>query len=258
MLYQELIKHKDILQKQIQQLKQQLTQYPEGHLICIKNGKYTKNVHVQNSIKTYIPKKNMKFAKKLAAKKYLTASLNDLLKEQNAINAFLKHYQNYTSQTEQLISNPSYQKLISASFTPASNELAEWAAESYEKNPSHQEHLRHFCLSGHLVRSKSEVLIDQSLFTHQIPFRYECALKLGDLIFYPDFTIRHPENGQLFYWEHFGLMDSPAYSQNAFQKLQIYNSHGYVPTINLITTFETKRNPLTIKTIEAVIQQYFL
>lgn len=83
------------------------------------------------------------------------------------------------------------------------------------ENPVHPEHLKHPCLSGHLVRSKSELLIDQALFTHQIPFRYECALKLNDLTLYPDFTIRHPETGQFFYWEHFGMMDSPTYSQNA-------------------------------------------
>ena len=82
--------------------------------------------------------------------------------------------------------------------------------------------------------------------------------ELGEIRFYPDFTIRHPENGQLFYWEHFGLMDSPSYSQNAFQKLQIYSAHGYIPSINLITTFETKQKPLNAKTIDNILQQYFL
>ncbi len=31
------------------------------------------------------------------------------------------------------------------------------------------------------------------------------------------------------------MMDSPAYSQNAFNKLQLYNAHGIIPTINDFT-----------------------
>ena len=205
-----------------------------------------------------IPRKNLDFARKLAHKKLLTAQLEDLLHEENAVNDFLKHYQNHISKTEKLLSKPAYQELIFSSFHPASYKLAEWASSSYEHNSSHPEQLRHPCFSGHMVRSKSEVLIDQSLFTHQIPFRYEYALKLGDLTFFPDFTIRHPQSGEYFYWEHFGLMDHPAYSQNAFQKLQIYSAHGYIPTINLITTFETKEHPLNIETIENIIRQFFL
>lgn len=258
MLYQELLSRKKTLEEQIYKPNQKLALYPEGHLLCIKNGKYIKNIHVQDSKHTYIPKKDFAFVQKLAEKKYLSASLEDLKNEQTSIDSFLNHYQHHTSKVRQLMENPAYRKMISASLKPLSDELAAWADEPYERNPSHPEHLKHPCLSGHLVRSKSEVLIDQTLFTHQIPFRYECALKCNDLTLYPDFTIRHPETGQFFYWEHFGMMDSPTYSQNAFQKLQFYSSCGYIPTINLITTYETKEHPLTMETIENLVRQHFL
>lgn len=258
MLYQELLTRKKTLDEQIQKLQQKLTLYPDGHLICVKNGKYVKNIHAKNGTNTYIPKKDFSFAKTLAEKKYLSASLEDLLKEQNAIAAFLKHYYHYTSKVQSLMENPVYREVITSSIKPLSDELASWACAVYDKNSSHPEQLRHSCFSGHSVRSKSEALIDQALFFHQIPFRYECVLKLDDLTFYPDFTIRHPETGQFIYWEHFGLMDSPSYSQSAFQKLQIYSSHGYIPTINLITSYETRNHPLTTEKIENLIQQYFL
>lgn len=258
MLYQELCIRQNNLENQIRKIEQQLAQYPEGDLICIQNGKYTKNIHLLNKIKKHIPKKNSVFTQQLAEKKYLTARLHDLLTEQKAIHSFFKHYQHYTPEVEQLMHKPAYRNLICSSLKPFSVELAKWAAEPYDKNETHPDQLRHSCLSGHIVRSKSEALIDQALFSHQIPFRYECILQLGEISFYPDFTIRHPQSGQLFYWEHFGLMDSPSYSQNAFQKLQVYNAHGYVPTINLITSFETKQHPLTAKIIETIIQHYFL
>lgn len=257
-MYQKLMKHRDILQKQIQELKLRLGQYPEGYLLCSKNGKHSQNFHVQNHVKTYIPAKNRGFAEKLAEKKYISAHLDDLIHERNAVDAFLSHYDHYTSRTDRLLSNPAYQKLIFASLKPVSLELAQWSSGDYEKNPSHPENLRHPCTSGHIVRSKSEVLIDQCLFIHQIPFRYECALKLGEVTIYPDFTIRHPKSGKFYYWEHFGMMDSPSYSQNAFQRLQIYSANGYIPTINLITSYETQQYPLTTDTIEAIVQYYFL
>ena len=78
-----------------------------------------------------------------------------------------------------------------------------------------------------------------------IPYRYECALELDEFITYPDFTIMHPITVKLFYWEHFGLMDDPHYCQKHFLKLQNYISHGIIPSINLITTYETKSPPWT-------------
>lgn len=101
-------------------------------------------------------------------------------------------------------------------------------------------------------------MIDMLLHTNKIPFRYECALQLGELTIYPDFTIRHPKTGQIYYWEHFGMMDHPAYSINVASKLDLYISHGIIPSIHLITTYETKDNPLSFEVISKLISHYFL
>ena len=129
---------------------------------------------------------------------------------------------------------------------------------SYEHNPNYPEQLLHKTSSGNLVRSKSETIIDMFLYTNQIPFRYECALHIGDTTVFPDFTIRHTQTGALYYWEHFGRMDDPSYYKNVFSKLQLYTSHGIIPSINLITTYETKENPLSSEVIEKIIEHYFL
>lgn len=128
----------------------------------------------------------------------------------------------------------------------------------YDSNPKYPEQLTLKTSSGHFVRSKSEALIDMALFTHRIPFRYECALILGNDTFYPDFTIRHPKTGKTYYWEHFGLMDVPAYCKNVSSKLQHYSLNGIIPSIHLITTYETKENPLSPEVIEKIIEHYFL
>lgn len=258
MTAKELQLRRDYIVSQITELKKQISSFPDGHLVCTQNGKYIKMHHIMNGESMIIPKKNLAFAQILAEKKYLEARLQDLSAEKSAIDAFLKQYQQYTQKVPKLLNKAAYCNLLSSSVKPASQELAEWADASFETNTSHPEQLRHPCTSGHMVRSKSEVLIDQALFTHQIPFRYECILKLGEVTVFPDFTLRHPHTGNIFIWEHFGKMDYGSYAQNAFQKMQLYNSFGYIPTINLITTFETKDHPLTIKVIENVIQHYFL
>lgn len=96
-----------------------------------------------------------------------------------------------------------------------------------------------------------------ALYLNQIPFRYECALTLNSVTLFPDFTILHPQTKQIFYWEHFGLMDQPHYSHSTYSKLELYSSHNIIPSVNLITTFETKEHPLSSEYIENIIQYYF-
>lgn len=128
---------------------------------------------------------------------------------------------------------------------------------TYEKNTNHPENLIYKGISNTLLRSKSEVLIDMLLRSHKIPFRYECALPLGNSIIYPDFTIRHPHTGNFYYWEHFGMMDNPAYIEKATSKLKLYAKHGITPGIQLITTYETQTHPLDPEIVEKFIEYHF-
>ena len=100
-------------------------------------------------------------------------------------------------------------------------------------------------------------MIDMLLYQNQIPFRYECALTLGNTLLHPDFTIRHPATGEYYYWEHFGLMDQPVYASNAFSKLRLYAENGILPGIHLITTYETLEHPLSMEMVEKIIKYYF-
>ena len=96
------------------------------------------------------------------------------------------------------------------------------------------------------------------LHDYKIPFRYESELELGQVTVYPDFTIRHPKTGKLFLWEHLGMVDEPAYRRNTLSKLQLYMEHGWIPSVNLILTFETKEYPLDMAYVEGLIKDYFV
>lgn len=259
MIYEKILDESRRLEQQIDLLQSQLQSFPEGKLICSLNGSRIKWRCSDGHNSIYIPKENRQFAEQLAHKKYLSLQLKNMAQEKKAIDFYLRHHDSNALQTEaEFLNSPGYKELLSPIFTPLSQELQDWLNEPYERNTKHPENLTIEAHSGNYVRSKSEMLIDMFLFKNNIPFRYECPLELGDIIIYPDFTIRHPKTGQLFYWENFGMMDNPNYSKHVLNKLQLYISNGIIPSIQLITTFETKKSPLTAENVERTVQQYFL
>lgn len=253
-----LAEHKRLDEK-LNTLQSQLQTFPKGKIFCTRTANRYKWYHSDGHVHTYIPKKDRQFAEQLAIKKYLSHQYQYLLREKKAIEYYLRHHDANTNQASQMLTDmPEYQELLSPYFKPPSQELLDWMNSPYEHNTKYPEQLTHKTSSGHFVRSKSEVLIDMLLHTYRIPFRYECALQLGESVVYPDFTILHPDTGKLYYWEHFGLMDDPIYAKNVFSKLQLYTSHGIIPTIQLIATYETKDHPLSSETLENIMKEYFL
>lgn len=256
--YERMLAEYKRLDNQIKLIQTQINHLPEGKLICSRTENRYKWFCSDSHTKTYIPKSDRKFAEKLAMKKYLTLRLEELEKEKTAIQFYLRHHHTADKKSEQLLTEHSeYQRLLSPYFKPISQELREWMGEPYEQNPAYPDQLLHKGCTGKMLRSKSEVLIEMQLHKNRIPYRYEAKLFLKDSIVYPDFTIRHPENGKEYYWEHFGMMDNPAYAKKACEKLEKYALSGIIPSVNLITTYETKDHPLTADAIEEVVEQYF-
>lgn len=259
MLYEHALRESRKIAQKIKSIKKQLTKLPDGKIFVSRSGKYTKWFRSDGKNQTYLPKQQRQLAEKLALKKYLLLQLKHLEQEQIAINFYLRHHKEDAIQTEDsFINSIEYNELLKPFFKPISKELFEWTNSPYEKNNQYPENLIHKAASGNYVRSKSEVMIDSVLYKNRIPYRYECLLQLGDIHVYPDFTIRHPKTGETYYWEHFGLIDDVNYSKNAFSKLQTYTSNGIIPTIRLITTYETKTNPLCIEMAEKIVKDYFL
>ena len=147
--------------------------------------------------------------------------------------------------------------MLEKHFIPMNKELRKWQSDDYERSNKHEESLIIKGTQGKMLRSKSEAIIDMMLYKNGIPFRYEEKLVLDRIILYPDFVIRHPVTGAYYYWEHFGMMDEEAYRNHACDKVKLYCANGIIPSINLITTYETKRHPLSVEKVEWTIQEYF-
>ena len=79
------------------------------------------------------------------------------------------------------------------------------------KTERYGENKKHFDDAGHLMRSKSELMIANELTSRGVEFEYEKALQLNDKSWVkPDFTIRRPDN-VIIYWEHAGMLEDPGY-----------------------------------------------
>ncbi len=257
MHHDHLLQSSQQLQEQITTLQEKIRSAPDGHLICCHGKTHCKWYHSDGHTKRYIPRTNRALAEELAIKKYHSYALDEFILKKKALDAYL-HWYPTEKKSEQLLLLPGYADLLGSHFQPLSKELADWMTSPYEQNPKHLEHLLHKTPAGHSVRSKSEAMIDSLLYTNKIPFRYECALTFSGTTLYPDFTIRHPATGKTYYWEHFGMMDDPTYSKHTVSKLQFYISHNIIPSIDLITTYETSQVPLTTEMIQKIIDHYFL
>lgn len=98
--------------------------------------------------------------------------------------------------------------------------------ENEKSQVPNPEALKFYTKMGIIVRSKSEVIIATALYDNNIKFEYEKAIKISDVIYYPDFTVEK-KNGDIILWEHLGLIDNPDYRNKAYRKILKYNENGY-------------------------------
>lgn len=246
------------LEKQIQEVEEKLKVLPKGKLVCCSDSKHTKYYQSDGHQKVYISKSEKMLAEQLAIKKYLTLLKQELLNQLNAVNAYLKHHKSQELKSLQFLAKiPEFSDKIKSFCNPQMKEIQEWIKESYDTNRNNPEKLVFKSASGNVLRSKSEYMIDVNLNLRGIPYRYECALELGDVVYYPDFTICHPKTGKIYYWEHLGLMDNHDYVTKVISKLRFYCENGIIPGINLILTSETKDVPLNPRHVEELIECYF-
>ncbi len=134
-----------------------------------------------------------------------------------------------------------------------------WEEKEYKGKSINENSIQIDTDKGHMVRSKSEKIISDKLYNMKIPYRYEEPLNLkGYGVIYPDFKVLNKQKRKEIYWEHFGRMDDPDYSEKAIRKINTYIKNGFYPGENLILTFETSECPLDVKVLETIIQKFFV
>lgn len=107
---------------------------------------------------------------------------------------------------------------------------------------------------GERVISKSEVIVANALARLGINYVYEKPLHLSGYAkaIKPDFTITH--NGNVFYWEHLGMMSQADYAYKWQAKLELYRKNGIEPIVSQDDT----NGGIDSKEIERIIRDKIL
>ena len=240
-LFNDLAKKKlSELQKELHRARQLLATLPKGHLEIHKRKNSFAYYSVIDGVRKYLGAEDAKIKEQLAVKTYLKKSILYAENEEQALNAYLKKKnENLLSPTQFLSAHPEIYKLISNKIFNSPIKLSAWANAPYDQSAFRPEGLTIRTAQGHLVRSKSECIIANALLASGMPYRYEEASQFNGIELRPDFKI-YKENGELFIWEHLGLLDKEEYVQNALWKIKNYISAGFYPGVNLILTADTE------------------
>ena len=115
------------------------------------------------------------------------------------------------------------------------------------------EHLIHRTEKGHLVRSKSELVIANMLYQMEMEYEYErvCEGEIEPGRLRPDFSFVTPD-GDLIIWEHLGMLDRPDYKRGWDWKRSWYERNGFVEGETLFTSTEAANKGLDSNELRAV------
>ena len=136
--------------------------------------------------------------------------------------------------------------------------VREWEKKPDRQNPYHRERLIHETKCGIKVRSKSEMLIADTLFDHGLEYKNETKLRLEGRNYYPDFEILHPKTRRIIWWEHLGKLADPGYVFENLDRIVVFGRNGIVVGDNLILTWETQEMPLTHAMVDQRLREFGL
>lgn len=245
---------RELIAAELNDIEQTLSKLPEGTAYVYNcNGRKRIAGHL-NGKSHFYNRAELPLAKRIMLRQYLEIRRDELCQLKEVLDAASEYEEKWMGMSEQYLSeHPDHLDLLAEFFTKKSEPLTVWMnAPDPAAAPFQEERL--IQVSSHLyVRSKSEALIVSVLYKRSIPFRYEEPLAIGSKIYYPDFTIRDPRTGATFIYEHFGMMDEPEYAEHAISKLLAYIQNGWIPSLNMIVTFETKDHPLDILAVEKAL-----
>ena len=205
----------------------------------------------------YIPQDNEELAKQLAGKDYREKLLKAVLQEEKVIEKCLAGYPKARAEEVYDGMSDKRKKLFIPMIETEEMFVERWESIEYKGKSIAEDSPEMITQRGERVRSKSEVIIANMLLNEGIPYRYEYPVKLrGYGIVYPDFTVLNIRKRREMIWEHFGMMDDPDYASKAVRKLISYNRNRIFQGDRLITTSETRMEPLNVRQVKEIINFY--
>lgn len=232
----------------------------EGRLRIDMNGSYARYFHVRSPDDfkgEYIPKKKHSIVRALAQRDYDEKTLAILQEQLSQVEMLLDVYAPAKVDEFYAGLHPSRRSMVHP-VRLSDKELARrWLAIPYVRKAFDGNVPEYFSADGLRVRSKSEVIIADTLVRMGVPFKYECPCKIRGMgKIHPDFTCLNLRTRKTILWEHLGMMDSSEYSAKAVSRIHSYNASGFYLGVNLLVTMETAEKPLSAKSVVRTIEQY--
>ncbi len=260
---EELKAHKDEIDQLILKTEKTLKKYkglPNKRIIisqsngCDQYYLVDKNTQKRN----YVKKSEKDILTKIAQRDYELAINKELKKISKSLGKFLDAYD--VERIENIYGKMARARklIVEPCIETAEYYIEKWKAETYDSLTFNDE-TEYFSNNGIRVRSKSELIIANSLEQKGIPYKYERPLFLDDLgMVRPDFTCLNVKTRKEYIWEHFGMMDNIAYANKNIGKINAYERNGFFPGKNMIVTFESSQNNISSNIIKAMLEQYLL
>ena len=210
-------------------------------------------------VRRYIPKKELPLAEGLAQKEYNLKILREAEQELHHVKRFLKNYheENLVRIYEQLAA--AKKKLVTPIVYPTDEYVQQWMDYHIDVVNTYPIPPGFVTLRGESVRSKSEVIIADTLNHYNIPYKYEFPLCLGENYYrFPDFTMLNTGKRKVYYWEHLGMMNREEYAMNNVDKIAEYIRHDIYPGENLILTYDGRGGNIPTDIVHKMIEKYLL
>lgn len=263
------------LENRLTQLKQvlavtqkHLANTPQGHLRVSQKGHNPEFYQITESGDThgtYIPRTKLVLARRLAQKDYDSRLIKQLKQEIRALQKYLAQTKGGSALTAIYTKLcPARQSLVTPITLTDAQYAAQWQAVSWTGLPFSPDSDDYITARRERVRSKSEVIIADTLARHGVPYRYEYPLKLKSgrdgafRTIHPDFLCLNVRTRAEFYWEHFGLMDDPDYLERTLVKLKDFAENKILSGKNLLFTMESTACKLSTRQIENLINEFLL
>ena len=237
---------------------------PAGSVRIVRRGKklqFYKKTGAGDYQGTYMPREEDALARRLVQKDYDERVLEKAKEELRLIQRFQSSLQKNSVDTAYEALDENRKTLVKPATLTDSQYAELWQNVAYRKKKIAEGSQALATENGETVRSKSEVIIANTLRSHNVPYRYEFPLVIETADedhrdFHPDFYCLNLRTRQEFAWEHLGMMDDAEYAERAIHKLAVYSENGYFPGKNLIITMESKTSPLSSQQIRSVINEY--
>ena len=235
-----------------------LSQAPKGSLKISKSKnriQYYNRFPKDHDKGIYLGKDKSELIKKLAQKDYDQRIVKAADSEIKFLNRYKDNLETFLKEdvAENVYEHLSGERkmLVKPVVLPDDQLIEQWQNQTFERKGFRDHFPEYYTEKGERVRSKSEILIANTLMSMNIPYHFELplVLKNGNLI-HPDFTILHVKKRKTIYLEHLGMMDDVGYNEDTISRLNDYEENNIILGDRLFLTYETRKSPLNIRILK--------